>query len=583
MISLLSADLGAYKTQIEEVVRQLHDLTIRIGHDELSSTLGELRNRIQEPFMFVIVGEVKVGKSSFVNALLESQEEICKVAPSPMTDTIQQIVYGKQSSIVEINPYLKRITEPIDILKEIAIVDTPGTNTIIEHHQEITENFIPSSDLIVFVFEAKNPYRQSAWDFFKYIKSDWHKKVIFVLQQKDLMDVDDLKINEKGLYDFAEKNGISDPKIFSVSAKMELDGNKAESGFIPLRDFIHKNITGGQAPILKQLNNITTSHRINEMLLEALSIRKKQLESDLHFRNDIKETLDKQESVSKKQIEVLTENLVAGYDQITRQKEEEIKSQLGLLNVLKRSFISIFDKEQSIKTWLEGLSGRLEDDLNKTLRKKLDAGVGDLSDSIQQMAQIVGLKIKNSETILKNDHEVFSDIAEKRANVLKELQEAFSSFLNNSENFYSKELFAEQNRLAPNVATGTGVAILGAMLTALTNGMVFDITGGILTAVGLLFASVSLGFNKRKIVSKYRDEIEKGRIRLDQEVSEKLSHYVEYIKSKIDQNFFKLDNHLESEKKEIGDLNTQHVEISERLNDLKEKIVSKTGINENEI
>ncbi|MBK7009342.1 MAG: dynamin family protein [Saprospiraceae bacterium] len=34
---------------------------------------------------------------------------------------------------------------------------TPGTNTIVAHHQEITEKFIPYSDLIVFVFEAKNP------------------------------------------------------------------------------------------------------------------------------------------------------------------------------------------------------------------------------------------------------------------------------------------------------------------------------------------------------------------------------------------------------------------------------------------
>ena len=55
--------------------------------------------------MFVIVGEVKAGKSSFINALLESEKEICKVAASPMTDTIQQIVYGEEESIVEINPY----------------------------------------------------------------------------------------------------------------------------------------------------------------------------------------------------------------------------------------------------------------------------------------------------------------------------------------------------------------------------------------------------------------------------------------------------------------------------------------------
>ena len=148
--------------------------------------------------MFVIVGEVKAGKSSFVNALLGTGKEICKVAPQPMTDTIQQIIYGEEEEIISVNEYLKKIFQPIEILREIAIVDTPGTNAIIKHHQEITENFIPASDLIVFVFEAKNPYRQSAWDFFDYIHEDWRKKIVFVLQQKDLMNQEDLNVNING-------------------------------------------------------------------------------------------------------------------------------------------------------------------------------------------------------------------------------------------------------------------------------------------------------------------------------------------------------------------------------------------------
>ncbi|RQH24196.1 hypothetical protein D5R40_30035 [Okeania hirsuta] len=38
------------------------------------------------------------------------------------------------------------------MLRKISIVDTPGTNTISEHHQEITERLFLRSDLIVFVF-----------------------------------------------------------------------------------------------------------------------------------------------------------------------------------------------------------------------------------------------------------------------------------------------------------------------------------------------------------------------------------------------------------------------------------------------
>ncbi|MBL0100328.1 MAG: dynamin family protein [Saprospiraceae bacterium] len=87
--------------------------------------------------------------------MLDTDKEICKVAPMPMTDTIQQILFGEEERIETINPYLKKIYQPVEILREIAIVDTPGTNTIVQHHQEITEKFIPYSDLIVFCFEAK--------------------------------------------------------------------------------------------------------------------------------------------------------------------------------------------------------------------------------------------------------------------------------------------------------------------------------------------------------------------------------------------------------------------------------------------
>ena len=97
MESLINQKTDRLKKQIEEVIKELHDTCIDIGHDELGKTISDLRERIHEPFMFVIVGEVKAGKSSFINALLDAGKDICKVAASPMTDTIQQIVFrGKR-------------------------------------------------------------------------------------------------------------------------------------------------------------------------------------------------------------------------------------------------------------------------------------------------------------------------------------------------------------------------------------------------------------------------------------------------------------------------------------------------------
>ena len=584
--SLIQINLDAEKGIIEEIIKEIHELTQDIQHKELSQTVSDLRNRIHDPFMFVICGEVKVGKSSFINALLESKTEICKVAPSPMTDTIQLIVYGQEYQMTALSPVLKRISYPEDILKEIAIVDTPGTNTIIAHHQEITENFVPTSDLVIFVFEAKNPYRQSAWDFFNFIKTDWQKKVIFVLQQKDLIDPADLQINIRGLEQYAKEKGISNPLIFPVSAKMDLEGKKDDSGFLPLREFIAKNITGGKASLYKMINNIKTSETVVDKIESGILIRKDQFAYDMEFRNDITKTLSDQEKISNNNINMLVENLLASYDTVTNSKRKILEDGLGFFNVLKRGIGGIFNKGQSLQTWLKEFTADFESSLNTSMKDKLQNGLKDISDSIQQMGQIVSLKIQNSKTILKNDHEVFSAIAEKRSSVMNELHDTFQEFLKNTENYYSKDLVTENNKLAPNVATGTGIAIVGAMLTALTHGAVFDITGGILTTVGLLFAGITLGFNKRKIINQFDAELLQGRAKLGDELRNRLNSYVGDIKLKINYNFKKLDDHLEKEKDQIQMLVTKQNVIQNNLNQLKQKMYVKcdeVGISRSEL
>ncbi|MEL6863459.1 MAG: dynamin family protein [Bacteroidota bacterium] len=570
--NILNQQLISFRAQVDQIVLELHELTNEIGHAELAKTVSDLRNRLHEPFMFVIVGEVKAGKSSFINALLDTGKEICKVAPSPMTDTIQQIIYGDQESTTEINPYLKQIFQPVDILKEIAIVDTPGTNTIVEHHQEITESFIPASDLIVFVFEAKNPYRQSAWAFFDFIHEDWRRKIIFVLQQKDLMSPEDLAINEQGVRDHALKKGINEPLVYAVSAKEELDGLKEQSGFKAIREYIRQNITGGKAPLLKLHNNLETSSNINERIFKGLLVRREQWEADIEFRHDIRNTLDEQEQKSRKQVDVLVENLLAAYDRISGKTEDELSDGLSFFTLMRRSFSALFNRQKSAKEWLNGLATGLEEQLNTELKAKLDDGVVDIADSIQQMAKIIHLKIENSSTILKNNHDIFSDIAEKRASVLQDLQATFARFMKKNESFTDDELFPDKNALSPNLATGSGLAVVGVILTAVANGAVFDITGGILTTVGLLFAGVSVGLQKRKIINGYQAEIAKGRLQMEEEVSNKLKTYIQHIKIRIDDNFDNFDDMLQQEEKQIANLQGQQQNINNRLNAIKNQL-----------
>ncbi|MBK6363168.1 MAG: hypothetical protein IPF52_06575 [Saprospiraceae bacterium] len=126
----------------------------------------------------------------------------------------------------------------------------------------------------------------------------------------------------------------------------------------------------------------------------------------------------------------------------------------------------------------------------------------------------------------------------------------------------------DTNKIAPNLAAGSGIAIVGVVLAAAVNGAVFDITGGVLTAVGVLFAGITLGINKSKIIRKFDEEIERGKERIVVEIKEGLSLYTERIKNKIDLNFIDFDQLLVKEENTLIHFEEMQNKIRKNLQEL---------------
>jgi hypothetical protein len=132
----------------------------------------------------------------------------------------------------------------------------------------------------------------------------------------------------------------------------------------------------------------------------------------------------------------------------------------------------------------------------------------------------------------------------------------------------------ESSKMTPNLAAGGGIAVIGVFITALVNGAVFDITGGILTTVGLLFAGVSLGLNKGRIVRKFKEEVEKGRVKMEDEVTSTLNEYTARIKNRIDDNFRAFDQHLANEAQNLGSMNGLKTDINATLSTLNAEVTN---------
>ena len=177
-------------------------------------------------FLLVIVGEFNSGKSAFINALLG--ERFLPEGVTPTTAQIHILDYGPEADRQVEEDGVMTFTYPADFLREINIVDTPGTNAIIRRHEQLTQEFVPRSDLVIFITSADRPFTESERTFMERIR-EWGKKVIIVLNKIDLLDDDDVE----HVTDFIRQNALAllgfVPEIFAVSARLALRAKEAES------------------------------------------------------------------------------------------------------------------------------------------------------------------------------------------------------------------------------------------------------------------------------------------------------------------------------------------------------------------
>ena len=262
-----------------------------------SARIDELIDHLDEMFLLVVVGEVKAGKSSFINALL--REDVCPEGPLPLTDRVHVLAWGEKSGEEEISPQVVRRTLPIDALQRLNVVDTPGTNSPLKRHQEITESFLPRADIVFFVTSIDCPLTQTELQLLCHIRDRWKKEVACVLAKVDMHPEADRGVVLEYLGDsFREYLGFS-PPVFPVSAqlarKADDDGDEAlmeASGMLAVERYIIENLSENQRLLLKLKSPLGTADDVLSGFDAALLTHLQELERDFAGWKTIAEQAD---------------------------------------------------------------------------------------------------------------------------------------------------------------------------------------------------------------------------------------------------------------------------------------------------
>ncbi|MBB5034490.1 dynamin family protein [Prosthecobacter vanneervenii] len=245
------------------------------GDPESAAILDNLIASLKEPFVFVVVGEVNVGKSTFLNALFG--QDFSSTGVVPTTGKILFFRHGEEHAIVPITPTLDEVHAPVDFLRDFHIVDTPGTNSVENEHQLITERFVPIADLVIFVFSAMNPWGASAWEFLQKVHREWMRHVIFVLQQCDLRSPEEIQVITDYMGQLTRQRFGRDFPLFPVSAKkaflargagIERDRLLQESGYTALESHISSIVRHNSARLHKLASTMTLARQILERMRE---------------------------------------------------------------------------------------------------------------------------------------------------------------------------------------------------------------------------------------------------------------------------------------------------------------------------
>ena len=108
----------------------------------------------------VIVGEFNSGKSAFINALLGAR--VLKEGVTPDHGAGQPAAVRAPKPRGTSAARTSTSSAPLSTSSARShIVDTPGTNAVIREHEAITAEFVPRSDLVLFVTSADRPFTES--------------------------------------------------------------------------------------------------------------------------------------------------------------------------------------------------------------------------------------------------------------------------------------------------------------------------------------------------------------------------------------------------------------------------------------
>jgi small GTP-binding protein len=559
----------------QALFERLHTALERFGADVTATDAQRLREaeaQLAELFLIVIAGEFNSGKSSFINALVG--ERILPEGVTPTTDRINVLRYGEQPDSQLLEDFLLLRTYPAPLLGELNIVDTPGTNAIIRRHEELTREYVPRSDLVLFVTSADRPFTESERTFLEHIR-EWGKKIILIINKVDILD----PTGRQEVEQFVRSNATAllgvEPTIFSVSARNAFKAREADdsqawegSGFAAIEEYLLRTLDQEERVRLKLLNPLGVGLRLAQTYRAAADVRLETLTGDI------------------KAIENIEGQLAVYRAEMMRDFEPRLAQLELLLHELETRGNAFFDEHIRVGRARDMLKkGYLESQFRDEVVGEMDREIDGATQQIIDWLIERNLKLwqdvnsyLDRRQLTRHREEMVGEVGQNFTYNRQALLDSVGRAAHQVVSTYNRDAEAAQlatdvrGTLATTAITEIGALGLGTILVAALHGALLDFTGimlGVTLAAGGLYI---IPAKRRQVKRQFHQRISELRDNLVRSLTKQVNMEIDSAMNRVNETIAPYTRFVKFQHEQLGAARGELSAVESALSRLKKEI-----------
>jgi len=503
------------KQQLNIAKRILSDFNLP---EEALSALNEAILQLDELFLIVVVGEFNSGKSALINALLG--DHVLEEGVTPTTARVTLVRWGETLSEQIVNEDFAIVTYPLKLLKELNLIDSPGTNAIIRRHELLTTEYVPRSDLVLFTTSADRPLTESEREFLEKILA-WGKKIVLVINKADILDGQEA-IEEVRAFVAQHTAGILGyaPELFVLSAKLAEKANQISdpaekeqlrkaSGITDLERYITETLDDRARLELKLSNPIGVAANLLQQAEVLNQAQAEELQADLKLVSELEAML----SAYRKELTAEIKPRLAEVDNVLQnfeqRGEEFFKTNLRITN------IGNLAKSDKIKA-------KFEEEVLAGLSQEIDAKVHTMIDwmvdkDLQIWYQVMGA-LERRQFVARKQAEVgpVSPQAARRTDLMASVGETIKTIVNS----YNHKKEAEElsvlveGAVAQTALFEVGAVGLGALVASTLFSAAMDVTGIVAASALAILGFFVIPYKRKQAIEGFKEKMSELRSNL---------------------------------------------------------------------